>query len=192
MIKMLIVLAAMAAPAVASAQAFGVKMGSPASAYNGKQRDNPGFYEVTPPEPHAEFETYMAVATPETGICKVVALGRTHRNDGYGSSVRSSFNSLSAALTTRYGQSETFDFLRRGAIWDEPREWVWSIYKKERELSSYWTSGRNASLPPSIQAVELTTKSVSPSSGAYLSLAYEFSNFGECKRVMEAQGSRGL
>lgn len=178
---------------VADAQAFGVAPGKPISQYSGKPiQGDPYYYEIKVPEPNNEFESYTAVATPRTGVCKVTGIGRTHQNDDYGSDTRSSFTSLRGRLSQRYGSSHDFDFLRSGAIWKESREWVWSIYKHERTLASFWVPSEGATLPAPLRAVTLEAKSVNPSSGAYLTLTYEFDNFDACKAVIGDGNDAGL
>jgi hypothetical protein len=180
-----------ALPTVANGQALGVRMGDPVNKYAGKWSSE-GVYEIRVPEPNSEFESYLAFATPSAGICKVVAVGKTHKNDDYGTGVRAAYEVLRAALTARYGRNKSFDFLRSGALWDEPREWVWSIYKDERTLSTFWDAEEQSTLPSSLQAVALEVNSARPTSGAYLSLGYEFSNMASCKGALTARDNRGL
>ena len=168
-------------------------MGAPAARYSGKLVSGSAFqYEIQVPSPNGEFEFYSAVAAPGTGICKVAGVGRTHRNDDYGVEVRNAFSNLTALLDEKYGKAQQFDFIRTGALWNEPREWVWSVYKHERTLASFWTLERGSPLPLNVEAVALEAKSVNPSSGAYLTLSYEFSNFRKCKEIMDRADDTGL
>lgn len=187
-----IALAVASLSAPAYAQAFGVNAGDPVSKYSGKQSlaGKQYYFQISVPQPNGEFESYTAFATPQTGICKVSGLGRNH-DDAYGSSLRQSFTRLSNALNERYGTGDQIDFIRTGALWDEPREFIWSIYKDERMLVTYWTPGSGATLPKGLQAVALDTRAVS-SSNAYLVLTYEFDNFNRCKQIMESADNQGL
>ena len=178
----------------AHGQAFGVKPGAPVSDYSARPAPgvaDPNFFVITVPQPNSEFETYTAVATPETGICSVSGIGVTHRNDEYGVATKSAFADLRQALTSRYGAGQDFDFLRSGALWDEPREWVWSIYKKERTLASFWTVENGSSLPAGVHAIALEANAAG-SSSPYVSLKYEFTNFSRCKSIRERQENNGL
>lgn len=187
------VLIAAMVPDMASAQAFGVQPGDPVSKHAGKRyEDSATLYEVSVPNPNPEFDLYMATAAPGVGICRVVGLGKTYENDEYGTSARAAYRRLKSALAARYGNSKEFDFLRAGAIWDEPREWVWSVYKKERSLSSFWDSQEGSNLPAGLTSVTLQTKSVNPSSGAYLTVTYEFDNLDRCDAVKDKADQRGL
>src|SRR5688572_26710303 len=89
------------------AQAFGVNMGDPIGKYSGKATDNKNQYRITVPLPNKEFEFYLAVATPSTGICKVSGVGHNHENDDYGTRVRAAFEDLRSALGAKYGNSKS-------------------------------------------------------------------------------------
>jgi len=174
-------------PTLVDAQAFGVQMGATASNYHARlagSKNDPTFVEITVPQPNSEFESYLAITTPQTGICKVIGVGRTHKNDDYGIDLRSKYSDLKSTLNERYGKSDDIDFLRSGALWKEPREFVWSLYKHERVLVSYWTPNAGSLLRPPIRALSLEAKSVDPSLGSYLSLSYEFENFPQCQAIM--------
>jgi hypothetical protein len=191
--KVLIGLVLLAAPAVAFAQSFGVTMGAPVTAYHSKMSgSSPYAFQIQVPEPNSEFESYIAIATPSNGICKVTGIGRTHTNDDYGTEIRATFSRMRDALSDKYGANRQFDYIKSGALWDKPRDWVWSIYKKERTLVAYWLAENGSSLPATIEAIELVTRSVSPTSGAYLSLTYELSNYDECKKILDGHDNSGL
>ena len=177
------------------AQAFGVQMGVPVSKYQARvagDGTDPNAFRITVPEPNSEFEGYLAFATPQTGVCKVIGLGKTHANDAYGTETRSAFDRFRSALVARYGKSSDYDFLRSGALWKEPQEWVWSIYKKERTMTSFWIPSSGAVLPAELSAIRLDARSINPASGAYLVLDYEFANFAQCKKLMDQRDNTGL
>ena len=194
--RILVVSAAVAAvmPLPATAQAFGVRMGDPVSQYSGSLSgaDSPFHFSITVPTPNNEFEAYVAVATPQTGICKVSGLGKNHDGDDFGTTTMSSFRSLGSALTTRYGKPEAFDFLDSDAVWKKPDEWNWAVFKKERQIASYWlASNAETNLPGGLEAVTLEVESLRRNN-AYIVLTYEFSNFERCLAVMDSVNARGL
>ena len=174
----------------ASAQAFGVNMGDSVSNYSAEKLDD-GLYGIAVPQPNSEFERYVATATAETGICRIAAVGKDHENDSYGNSVRTAYKSIQQALSQRYGNALKQDFLLSGSIWNEPDEFGWSLYKKERILASFWDDEEGSDLPPSVQAIVLAAKSVEPST-TYLQLYYEFSNYGKCKEIIDEKDNAGL
>jgi len=115
--------------------------------------------------------------TEKTGVCKVMATGVTVNASVYGDELQSEFESVRTSLQGRYGAGELQDFLRPGSIWDEPRDWMMGLYKKERVLAALWSG---PSLPSDIAAIGLQTRALGPGEG-WLSLTYEFSNFEQCQ-----------
>ena len=174
----------------ANAQAFGVGMGDPVSRHNGTGKDGIDF-RVTVPQPNSEFDFYSARATPVTGICRVVGFGNDHKNDAYGTSVRGAYKSLQSALNAKYGNNKSFDFLRTDALWNEDKEFVWSIFKNERTMSTFWDRGEGSQLPPNVRAINLRIVAVN-SSAAYIVLSYEFDNYDKCEELSDKKDNAGL
>jgi hypothetical protein len=149
------------------------------------------YYVVTVPQPHSEFDSYMVKAAPEVGVCTVVGIGRDHENDRYGTSVRRSFSGLNSTLENNYGVNLNFDFIKNGALWDDPDEWVMSIRQNERDYVTFWNDDEGSDMPEGIQSISLTVNALS-SYTAYVSLSYEFDNLEECMRIAESQDESGL
>ena len=173
-----------------SGGAFGVAMGQPVSSLKVVKKLQGNTYEVEVPKPNSEFEEYIVMAAPNTGVCKISALGKTHLNDRYGSDVRSAFDHLHAALVVRYGTAKDFDFLRAGSIWNDPQDFHMGVLKKERTLTSFWDRDNGSTLPVQLTSIMLDTRAVS--SGPYVALSYEFANFGKCKSVADSSNDAGL
>lgn len=179
------------------ARPFGLQMGTPVS----QLQRMPGFqrasatstdvYLLTPPTPNPEFEQYMVLATPQAGLCKVVALGRTYRADSYGDTLRSRFGNLQRLLTERYGQPEVYDFVKRDSIWREPRDFAMGLRMNERYLDAFWVREDLPRLPNDLESIALTGKGLS-STETYLTLSYEFMNMEACQREVRARGGQGL
>ena len=175
---------------VANAQAFGVNMGDTVSKHGGVSIGD-SLYRIKVPQPNSEFESYLALATPSTGICKVIGIGRDYKNDSYGTQIRSSYASLQQALNSKYGANKTFDFIRSGALWDKQNEFVWSIFKNERTMATFWTRNEGSTLPATMTGVSLQIKSTSASS-IYIGLTYEFANSDECRGLIKNSQNSGL
>lgn len=178
-------------PTFASAQAFGVVEGAPVSRYGGTPTGGRDQFEIKVPQPNSEFDSYVAYATPETGICAVAGLGRTHESDNYGYAVRSAFERLRLALRGRYGPSKDFDFLHSGSIWKDANEFGWSLYKKERSLSSYWDREEGSINLGSVDSIVLRAYGLE-SDKTYVSLRYEFTNHATCFQAGESKDNAGL
>ena len=178
-------------PQLASAQAFGVQQGEQVSKYGGKPTDQPNIYEIKAPQPNNEFESYLVTATPITGICKITGIGKSHASDDYGNEIKSIFLSFKTVLSNKYGNSKNFDFLKSGSIWTEPREYGWSLYKKERTLTSFWDDTEGSVNLNRIKGIMLNANAISPSV-TYLTLTYEFRNIDKCNQISASDNNAGL
>jgi hypothetical protein len=124
------------------------------------------------PKPYAEFEEYELVLSSKDGLVKVVGIGRDITEDAYGSETRSRFSRLKEALTTTYGKpSDDFDFLQSDSIWNDPRDWMMGLAKKERTLRCFWSTSIKG-----VHLISLSADGLSSDKG-YINLGYEFDNF---------------
>lgn len=127
------------------------------------------------PKPHKEFEEYLLIFSPNLGLLKIVAVGKTIENDTHGSELRSRFSSLEEALVRTYGQNKELDFIRSGSLWTEANEFMMSLAKKERTLTAYWIE---RPLPNNLKLISLDCLGLSRTNG-YIDLVYEFKGWDE-------------
>jgi len=160
--------------------AFGISRGQSISTLKIVKKFDSSLYSVIPPAPNFEFESYTVLATPATGVCKISGIGKDHDDDAYGGASQSAFERLESALEEKYGNHKHYDFIRNGALWDEPREWVMAIKQNERFFASFWDAEESSNLPSGLNSISLELLATS-SSSSYIKLTYEFSNFDQCK-----------
>lgn len=142
---------------------------------------------ATAPKPHSAFEEYVLIFSPDKGLLKIAAVGKDISTNGFGSEVHDAFTEIRDILSRTYGAGETHDFLESGSIWNEDRDWMMGLLKKERVLSAYW--GVASKLPNHITAMALTAIALSTEKG-YLRLAYEFEGWDayvDSKRAKEGE-----
>jgi hypothetical protein len=187
---------ALASAFAAHAGPFGLEMGTsvadlkkqmPAISTAGSNK----FITSTVPKGHEAFETYGLLATPEHGLCKIMAIGRTVVTSVYGTQLKEKFNDVSDALESKYGKPDSdgkHDFLNRGSIWNEPQDWMMALRKKERTLFRYW-SGKN--LPDNLSTVSIEATAQSTEKG-YVIVYYEFSNFAACRQTTKTLTNSSL
>lgn len=182
----------------ASAGPFGLKQGMSLSelqkAVNGREvatEDRYVFKLSTPPVPSPHFNDYRLLVTPSHGLCKIVAWSPSIKTSVYGDSVKDGFGTLFDALSSKYGKSGKYDFLRNGSIWDEPRDWTMALLKEERRLAAFWSTENGSELPNEITAITLQAVGIRPDT-ALISVTYEFSNFAECAEWIKSQNDAGL
>ena len=112
------------------------------------------------------------------GLTKIVAIGKTIDADSTGSSLRSEYSQFKSALTEKYGEGNSYEYLNPGSIWDEYSDWVMSIKVGDRKHVTYWVDENN-SFPDNIGAISLEISATGSRSG-YVSLGYEFDNHERC------------
>lgn len=143
------------------------------------------------PNGNVAFNDYRLIVTPNHGLCKIIAWTPDIQSSVYGDAVKDKFTALYDALSAKYGKGEKLDALRPGSIWDDPRDWMMGLAKKERFLMAMWSAKSGASLAPDVQAIGLSAHGVS-SSDALISLGYEFTNFGSCQAEIKAAENSSL
>ena len=171
---------------------FGLSQGMPLSSLKVVRKLSDGMYSITVPNPNSGFEIYTAVLTPQDGLCKIVALGKDFDNDRYGSSAREKYAELKEFLDQKYGEGQTFDFIKNGALWDSSDEWVMSIKQNERTyVTFYITDKLPQKLPDYLKGIKLEVDALS-SSTSYVRLGYEFANIDTCLKRIKSSDNESL
>lgn len=180
-----------ATPAIAGP--FGFTMGEPISKYKVAEALELGRYKIQAvPVPRQDMDFVVVTATPAHGICKVTAISKDFPHDAYGTDILGEFDELKSALNQKYGPSKNFNFLKAGALWDEPREFAMALYKEERTLSSFWPLEVNSGpMADNIANISLTAKALNTDTTYWL-LSYEFTNFEACTKALEAKENDAL
>lgn len=175
----------------ACAGPFGLTMGMAASDLSVITKGDNGEYSIKVPKPNSEFQTYTATAGAKTGLCKVVAVGRTKENDKTGAETMLAYERLRADLIAKYGNGRADNVLQSGAQWNRGDEWSASIYYKERTVAYVWDPGNSAGLPPDIGRISLEVRAAAPFD-PFVQLSYEFANFSKCSAATPEQDKDAL
>jgi len=176
---------------------FGLEMGTSSAALKKQLTfvnpdDKFGIYRTkSMPSGHPDMETYQLLAPPTTGLCKITALSKKWTTSIYGSELIERFDALEKALSAKYGQpADEFDFLRAGSMWKEDDEWMMGLLKKERILTTFWNSKKQA-LPDNIGSISLEAQAASTSQG-WIILSYEFTNIDACMDSIDQSKNSSL
>lgn len=130
------------------------------------------------PRPYAGFEEYVLVIDPKRGLVKLDAVGVDISTSIYGDELKNAFNSMEESIESGYGESKRYDFLRAGSIWDERKDYMMGLLKKERTLESFWPNNDAIKLKGQVKNIDLEAKALSQEKG-YLVLSYEFVGYHE-------------
>jgi hypothetical protein len=136
------------------------------------------------PRAHPDFEEYVLVFSPQQGLLKIVAAGKTIQTNGYGRDVQLAFGDIRDAISKNYGAAKTLDNLRSGSIWDEPREWMMGLLKRERTLAAVWESDSARALH--LSGIVLEAYALSTEKG-YLKISYEFEGWDKYVDSLKAK-----
>lgn len=175
---------------------FGLKMGlSPAevkAAVPSLEESDQGagiYRSVSVPVPHPDFESYSLLLSQKSGLCKIVAIGKDIQSGDTGFEVRSAFDALDKAITSKYGKGKKYDFTSER--YDSSEFWMMHLLQKNRTLAKIWSKEEGSSLTNNLSAIALEAGASDMSTG-YLVMRYEFQNMPDCVAEGEAEKNKGL
>lgn len=125
------------------------------------------------PNPHPDFEIYIAAFSPEKGLLKITAVSKDIQTSDDGSELRQKFNTFLSALREKYGKTlKDFDFCKGNDVECRSEYFMMELKEKNRYLNSYWTNANNT-LPPHLQTIAIEAIASGINKG-YIQVAYEF------------------
>jgi hypothetical protein len=175
----------------AAAGPFGLERGMTLQQVGKAEKIGPGMYEVaTVPKPHSAFESYIVQIGPTTGVCWIKAIGKTVQTGAYGTQLQTDFHGMKERLAGIYGVARVSDTLSEGSIWNEPRDWMMGLLKKERRLAALWSTDRNTAFPKAeFKTIGLFAVAIDDEQG-FLTVEYAFSNEDACEaEIAKAEDS---
>ena len=110
-------------------------------------------WDVLPPNPHPAFETYYVQDAPIHGVVWVKAITPQYANDPYGTSLQNAFDRIVGQVASRYGKCNSVNTLRNGAIWDQSRDFVASLFEGDRFYWNVWDREHHSNLPEDLESV---------------------------------------
>lgn len=145
----------------------------------------PGYYKLTTvPKPSPAFESYIVQIHPDHGLYFLKAIGKDIETSTYGIELKAEFDRVKKGLIAVYGEpTGSYDYLRPGSLWDEPRDWMISIIKKERVLIFAWGED-DIPITTDIEKVFLGIDVTSTTSG-YILIEYYFAGYSEYETPAE-------
>lgn len=109
-----------------------------------KSQPEKGIYVLnTVPEPNSEFELYAVSFYDGAGLCRIIGITPDQNNDETGSSIRGVMDKLAAALKSKYGPYENFDFCGDQVVC-EPRFWSMALQQGHRRYAYSWEKPKSS------------------------------------------------
>jgi hypothetical protein len=174
------------ASSVFAAGPFGVEQGAQLTSLDEAKEVAAGRYTFTPKKAHPAFETYVAVVSDSQGVCWIKAIGKDITTSTYGTELKSKFSAFKDKLSKVYGENENYDYLMPDSIWDEPKDYMPALTKKERVLASVWSAEYNSKMKDNLKSIALIVSGSTRESG-YISIEYEFNNYEACKEEISEE-----
>lgn len=179
-----ILAASLLAPLQSHSQQFGLNMGESTSQVKArgvilKPRSRYVFSASSLPSGISLFDDYRLIITPKSGLCKIIAWISRITDSPNGVSTRAKYDSLYRALSAKYGNSKSFDYLMPSSTLNDSSEWMKSLLQKERTLAAFWDEDEGSRLPSNLQAISIRAYA-SSSSTSMIAVSYEFTNVKSC------------
>ena len=144
------------------------------------------------PRPHSAFETYLLQYVGEIGVCTIKGLGKIIRNDAYGTRTISAIDKLHDQLAKKYGEGKKRDLLRHGSIWNEPRDWIMGIRKRERIYAYTWFTKTDGFQPVgNVKQLTVVAKA-DRSGGGYAVVEFNLTTTNKCDKKIEEDESKSF
>jgi hypothetical protein len=138
---------------------------------------------------HDDFNYYSLLVTPNNGLCSITAWTKPIKTNVYGEQIQAKFVEIENALIQKYGQQTLKkDGLKQGSIWNEQKDWMISMEKKERDYSAYWSFEK---AQHNIQTI-LMSVSIWSRSEASVGVIYGFDNIDACRKEISDDKNKNL
>lgn len=131
------------------------------------------------------FESYVVTVTPKNGLCYLRAVGVDISTSRYGTDLKSTFDKINNSLKKKYIKGEDNDMLSHGSIWNEPRDYMMGLVKKERFLVTFYNKEKGSTMSENVKTVMLKASALSSEKG-FITLDYAFDNNDACNAEINA------
>ena len=178
---------------VAAAGPFGLTKGMKTEDFPGGLEKAADFIYMAKsvPAPSEFVKDYILVFGTTQGLAKISCHTPTIATSVYGEEVISQFKRIESALVQKYGKADTLNFLSKGSIWNEPRDWMMGLKKGERTLMTAWPTNKRDKLPDDLKIISIRAVAID-NEKAYIVISYEFDNFAAVAEEIQKKRAGGL
>jgi hypothetical protein len=125
----------------------------------------------TAPSPHREFQQYVLVFSKESGLLRVVAIGKNLETSSDGLQLRDHYDSLCTAMKTTYELERQLDFSRPGSLLNKPRDFMMGLLENDRVLAAFFKDGQGGQV--------IIEPAATDNSTGYITVSYEYQGWDE-------------
>jgi len=154
---------------------------------------HPGIFTGTAPKPIDEVTEYIALATPDAGVCRINARVNIPVVNGSGDQVKSKVDQLAEIMAVKYGKhSGKEDYISQEVYRRNPQYWMMGLQEDSVFYVYSWQSGKTQQqLPNGLQAIEVAANASSLDK-AWASIQYTFTNFDACLQENQKRKASNL
>jgi hypothetical protein len=143
-------------------------------------------YMVKPRKSHPNFSIYTVSIDENVGLYNIQAFNIKIPTSVYGTQLKTFFQSVLESLERVYGKGAISDYLYRGSIWNEPRDWMMSLIKQERILLAVWENGGETNLPDDIERIVIAATALQEDTGSVF-INYVFVNAASVVKALQEE-----
>lgn len=153
----------------------------------------PNLYIGKPPKPFADAENYAVLATPKTGVCRIMTRVSVPVVNGSGDQLKEKTDQLAETMAVKYGKySEKVDYIKQDVYRRNPQFWLMGLREDSVVYAYDWSAGKTTKpLPGDLENIEIVAESSSTDSGEVV-IKYTFANFKDCRKDMQAKKADNL
>ncbi|HBI70685.1 MAG TPA: hypothetical protein DDZ22_17270 [Massilia sp.] len=129
------------------------------------------------------IDEYAVLATPETGVCRIMASANVSVVNGSGDQIKEKVDQLAELMATKYGKhSSKTNYLGEDVYRRNPQYWMMAL-KEDSAIYGYtWKTGKTeVALPTDIDRIEISAGATQSDSG-WAQIRYTFKNMDSCMK----------
>lgn len=142
---------------------------------------NSTIYTGIAPKPMEGIDDYAVLATPETGVCRIMANTNISVVNGSGDQIKERVDQLAELVATKYGKhSSKIDFVGEDVYRRNPEYWMMALKEDSAVYGYTWKTGKTATaLPEDVDRIEISAGAVR-TDGGWAQIRYTFKNIDAC------------
>lgn len=155
--------------------------------------DRPDLFLGTPPKPLQDAESYAVMASPNVGVCRIMARVPVPVVNGSGDQLKEKADQLADVMQVKYGKySSKVEYARQDVYRRNPQFWMMGLKEDSVAYAYDWEAGKTTQpLPADLETIEIDTSASDITSG-YVVIKYTYKNLDACRKEREKRKANSL
>ncbi len=134
---------------------------------------------TTAPIPNHVFESYLLIISPTHGLLKLSAIGADVATGDTGSELMSQFDTVVAAISSKYGEAQTFNTCTgNDTECDNSQFFMMTLHDKNRNVAAFWSLEKKDMHLNGVVNI-MASANYSTMNAGYVRVSYEFEGFDQ-------------